>query len=72
MEKATKLTIVLQPTNVEAFKNRSIADAGVLELAAKVVEAGQEHGFGTASAPTRGTARRRAARSSRTSSRRRT
>ena len=29
MEKATKLTIVLQPTNVEAFKNRSIADSGV-------------------------------------------
>ena len=55
MEKATELTkliIVLQPTNVEEFKNRSIADAGVLELAAKVVEAGQEHGFGTASAPT--------------------
>lgn len=52
MEKATKLTIVLQATNVEAFKNRSITDAGVLELAAKVVEAGQEHGFGTASAPT--------------------
>lgn len=47
-----KLTIVLQATAVAAFEGRTLTDAAVLETAGKVVAAGQEHGFGTASAPT--------------------
>ncbi len=48
----SKITIILQDTNVEAFKNRSVTSPEVLATASKVVEAAEQHGFGTASAPT--------------------
>lgn len=48
----SKLNIVVAATAVAAFANRSAADVVASGAVTKVLEAGDQYGFGTSSSPT--------------------